>query len=102
MVSFSRNFDTYLYLNFEKNPSARVLFEKEQEIINNLVAEIFLFCNKENKPATDILDTWRGKIAEQIVAQELLALDNRVSNQRDFWVRNKKRFGCGSRFCFTK
>ena len=40
--------------------------------------------------AKDILDAWRGKIAEQIVAQELLAIDNRVSNSRNFWVRNKK------------
>jgi predicted AAA+ superfamily ATPase len=45
---------------------------------------------KEVFGAADILDAWRGKIAEQIVAQELLALDNRVSNQRNFWIRNKK------------
>jgi len=45
---------------------------------------------KEVFGAKDILDAWRGKIAEQIVAQELLALDSRVSNQRNFWVRNKK------------
>ena len=45
---------------------------------------------KELFGSTDILDAWRGKIAEQIVAQELLALDSRVSNQRNFWVRNKK------------
>jgi hypothetical protein len=45
---------------------------------------------KEVFGATDILDAWRGKIAEQIVAQELLALDSRVSNQRNFWVRNRK------------
>ena len=45
---------------------------------------------KEIFGAADILDAWRGKIAEQIVAQELLALDSRVSNQRNFWVRNKK------------
>ena len=45
---------------------------------------------KEVFGAVDILDAWRGKIAEQIVAQELLALDNRVSNQRNFWIRNKK------------
>ncbi|GHT72436.1 ATPase [Bacteroidia bacterium] len=37
----------------------------------------------------DILDAYRGKIAEQVVAQELLALDSRVSNQRNFWVREK-------------
>ena len=45
---------------------------------------------KEVFGAMDILDAWRGKIAEQIVAQELLALDHRVSNQRNFWLRNKK------------
>jgi len=45
---------------------------------------------KEVFGAMDILDVWRGKIAEQIVAQELLALDSRVSNVRNFWVRNKK------------
>jgi predicted AAA+ superfamily ATPase len=37
----------------------------------------------------DILDAYRGKIAEQVVAQELLAIDSRVSNQRNFWVREK-------------
>ncbi|MCL2890480.1 MAG: AAA family ATPase [Methanomassiliicoccaceae archaeon] len=45
---------------------------------------------KEVFGATDISDAWRGKVAEQIVAQELLATDDRVSNHRDFWVRNKK------------
>jgi len=38
----------------------------------------------------DILDAYRGKIAEQIVAQELLARETRVSAQRTFWVREKK------------
>jgi predicted AAA+ superfamily ATPase len=45
---------------------------------------------KEVFGAADILDAWRGKVAEQIVAQELLALDSRVSNQRNYWLRNKK------------
>jgi len=45
---------------------------------------------KEVFAAMDILDAWRGKIAEQIVAQELFALDYRVLNQRNFWVRSKK------------
>ncbi|MCL2072979.1 MAG: AAA family ATPase [Marinilabiliaceae bacterium] len=44
---------------------------------------------KEVFGAKDILDAWRGKIAEQIVAQELLAIDSRVSNHRNFWVRKK-------------
>ena len=48
------------------------------------------YVQKEVFGAMDILDVWRGKIAEQIVAQELLALDSRVSNLRNFWVRNKK------------
>jgi len=52
--SFSQNFENYLYLNFEKNPSAMTLFEKEQEI-DDLVAEIFLFCNKENKQGKTLL-----------------------------------------------
>jgi len=38
----------------------------------------------------DILDAYRGKIAEQIVAQELLATETRVTAQRAFWVREKK------------
>ncbi|MDR1345202.1 MAG: AAA family ATPase, partial [Bacteroidales bacterium] len=52
--SFSKKFENYLYLNFEKNPSATALFEKEQEIAD-LLAEIFLFCNKENKLGKTLL-----------------------------------------------
>lgn len=39
--------------------------------------------------SVDIIDTWRGQIAEHIVGQELLALDNRVSYKRNFWRRSK-------------
>ena len=45
---------------------------------------------KEVFGANDILDVWRGAVAEQIVAQELLASDNRVSTHRNFWVRDKQ------------
>ena len=45
---------------------------------------------KEVFESKDILDAYRGKIAEQIVAQELLASETRVSVQRAFWVREKK------------
>ena len=45
---------------------------------------------KEVFGASDIQDAWRGRIAEQIVAQELIAIDYRVSNKRTFWVRDKK------------
>jgi len=37
----------------------------------------------------DILDLWKGRIAEHIVAQELLALNNRIDVRRSFWVRGK-------------
>jgi predicted AAA+ superfamily ATPase len=38
---------------------------------------------------TDVMDAWRGRIAEQIVAQELISQNWRVSAQRQFWERNK-------------
>jgi predicted AAA+ superfamily ATPase len=37
----------------------------------------------------DIQDVWRGRIAEQIVAQELLTLDDNLSAKRIFWKRDK-------------
>ncbi|MDR0778738.1 MAG: AAA family ATPase [Methanomassiliicoccaceae archaeon] len=52
----------------------------------NYVADV----QKEVLGASDIMNAWRGKIAEHIVAQELLAMDSRVSNQRNFWVREEK------------
>ncbi len=36
-----------------------------------------------------LTDVWRGRIAEHIVAQELLAFDNSVLTRRSFWRRNK-------------
>lgn len=36
---------------------------------------------------TEMVDSWRGHIAEQITAQELLALDDRVGQHRSFWAR---------------
>jgi len=37
--------------------------------------------------ANDILDVWRGYLAEQVVAQELLTLNDKVSQRRQFWVK---------------
>lgn len=39
--------------------------------------------------AKNILDVWRGRIGEHIVAQELLTLNNKVGQRRNFWARNK-------------
>lgn len=38
--------------------------------------------------ATNIQDVWRGRIAEHVVAQELLTLNNKVSQRRAFWTKN--------------
>ncbi|MDR1610310.1 MAG: AAA family ATPase [Candidatus Symbiothrix sp.] len=54
--------------------------------IVNYVADI----QKEIFGAKDILDVWRGDIAEQIVAQELIANNHNVSTKRKYWVREKK------------
>lgn len=38
----------------------------------------------------DLMDTWRGMAAEQIVAQELKALNFEVGMKRNYWMRNKR------------
>ena len=43
---------------------------------------------KEVIGSLDIMDAWRGRIAEQVVAQELLALNNRVGQRRSFWMKS--------------
>lgn len=42
---------------------------------------------KEIIGSTDMVDSWRGHIAEQITAQELLTLDDRVRQHRSFWAK---------------
>lgn len=42
---------------------------------------------KEIIGSTDMVDSWRGHIAEQITAQELLTLDERVGQHRSFWAK---------------
>lgn len=38
----------------------------------------------------DLMDTWRGMAAEQIVAQEIKALSFEVGLKRNYWMRNKR------------
>ena len=76
--------DTFVPISIDLNRSPKLLW-LDCGLVNyaaNVQKEVF--------GAKDILDAWRGKIAEQIVAQELLALNNRVSNHRNFWLRNKR------------
>lgn len=42
---------------------------------------------KEIIGSTEMVDSWRGHIAEQITAQELLALEDRVGQHRAFWAK---------------
>jgi len=39
----------------------------------------------------DISDVYRGRIAEHITGQELLAMSNSIMNRLQFWVREKKQ-----------
>lgn len=54
---------------------------------------------KEIIGSTDMVDSWRGHIAEQITAQELLTLDDRVGQHRSFWA--KPNNGAEIDFIFT-
>jgi hypothetical protein len=40
--------------------------------------------------SSNISDTWRGRIAEHIVAQEIIGASNRFMEERSFWVREAK------------
>lgn len=37
--------------------------------------------------STEMVDAWRGHIAEQITAQELLSMEDRVGQRRSFWAK---------------
>lgn len=45
---------------------------------------------KELFGINDISELWKGKIAEHIVAQELLSISDLVSAKRNFWVREAR------------
>ena len=45
---------------------------------------------KEYVTSKSLMDTWRGKAAEQITAQEIKALSTDVGAKRNFWMRNKR------------
>jgi hypothetical protein len=45
---------------------------------------------RENLFSTsEVMDMWRGRIGEQIVAQELLAYSSNILSKRYFWARDK-------------
>jgi len=71
-----------LLQNFRKRPK---LIWLDTGLVN-YVARI----QKDVFSTTDIQDVWRGRIAEHIVAQELLTLDDSLLNKRIYWKRNKQ------------
>jgi len=50
--------------------------------------------------ANDILDVWRGKMAEHIAAQEIIAANFSVRTKRNFWVREAKSSNAEVDFVF--
>lgn len=54
---------------------------------------------KEIIGSTEMVDSWRGHIAEQITAQELLSMEDRVGQHRAFWARPNN--GAEVDFIFT-
>lgn len=57
---------------------------------------------KEIFGATDILDVYKGKIAEQIVGQEIITTDKHYTYKRHFWTRDKKGSDAEMDFVYPK
>ncbi len=51
--------------------------------------------------AADINSIWRGRIAEHVVAQELLTVDDHVLNRRAYWRRNRSGSDAEVDFLFS-
>ncbi|GHT36536.1 ATPase [Bacteroidia bacterium] len=56
---------------------------------------------KEVFSVKDIQDVWRGRIAEHIVAQELLSLSDSLLTKRVYWRRDKKGSEAGVDFVYN-
>ena len=52
------------------------------------IVNYFAGLQKELFGVNDISEAWKGKVAEHIVGQELLAVNNCFSYKRHFWVRD--------------
>ena len=60
-------------------------------MVDNGLTNFFAGIQIEYLKNKDLLDTWRGRAAEHIVAQELrLVLDRHYRENQFFWVRDKK------------
>ena len=68
--------------NFRKRPKLAWLDTGLVNFVAGVQKEIF--------SVTDIQDVWRGRIAEHIVAQELLAQSTSLLTKRAYWRRDKQ------------
>jgi predicted AAA+ superfamily ATPase len=71
-----------LLQNFRKRPK---LFWLDTGLVN-----FFSGIQREVFSIADIQDVWRGRIAEHIVAQELLTTSNSLLAKRTYWRRDKQ------------
>ena len=68
--------------NFRKRPKLIWLDTGLVNFLSGIQREVF--------SVSDIQDVWRGRIAEHIVAQELLALSDSLLERRIYWRRDKQ------------
>ncbi|MDR2584911.1 MAG: AAA family ATPase [Prevotellaceae bacterium] len=71
-----------LIQNFRKRPK---LIWLDTGLVNFMAG-----IQKEVFSIPDIQDVWRGRIAEHVVAQELLTLSNSILTKRIYWRREKQ------------
>lgn len=72
-----------LQRNLKKSPKLQLLDTGLVNLISGIEKEIIL--------ADDLMDTYRGKIAEHIVGQEILSREYSPEASLVFWVREKKQ-----------
>jgi predicted AAA+ superfamily ATPase len=70
-----------LLQNFRKQPKLIWLDTGLVNYFSGIQSDVF--------SVKDIMDVWRGRIAEHIVAQELLTLNNSILSKRVYWRRSK-------------
>ncbi len=78
--------------NFRKHPKLLWLDTGLVNYAAGIQKDVFLL--------PDIQDVWRGRIAEHIVGQEILAFDARVSATRAYWRRDKDNSSAEMDFVF--
>jgi predicted AAA+ superfamily ATPase len=80
-----------VYPTSEAQMPLRQNFRKHPKLIwlDTGLVNYFAGIQREVFSVKDITDVWRGRIAEHIVAQELLTLDDSLLTKRYFWRRDR-------------